>query len=92
MPLSRMHSLSRNLSDRHLSSNSVLLHDKGMLQEPSDLSRYVLVSPKTCIQADFCSGLTLRLTIYWISDRHLSSNFVLLHDQGMQQEPSDLSR
>ena len=39
MPLSRLHSLPRSLSDRRLTSDSVLLHDKGMLQEPSDLSR-----------------------------------------------------
>lgn len=39
MPLSRLHSLPRSFSDRRLSPNSMLLHDKSMLHEPSDLSR-----------------------------------------------------
>ena len=39
-PLSRLHSLSRSLSERHLTPTSVLQHDKRLLEEPSDLSRY----------------------------------------------------
>lgn len=46
LPLSRLHSLPRSFSDRRLSSNSVLRCDKGMLHEPSELSRYTY-SPVT---------------------------------------------